>query len=370
MGGFTSEIAEILLALCKLGPTFFSNVSATDAYFTVPLSLLHQGTSALDVLERGVSCGIVNAGIGHRRIHGEEAFLPLLDEAMAEAAGQGLPAECPSGESDFAWEAALVGARMLGVQGGSHAEDAATYYQHHRAGDVFFRIRADWLWNAVHSAEEAQGEGEPDSEDFKPLSWREFRVLAAILSAKVNTYGFTFLGWESIQARACGFHSKALFEAGKATLPAHCQPLSRDVIRAELEKLEALGFFARCRYAKGPRGGLMAYSLRHPDRQGLVQAIQKWAAANQSFKNKVTALRATDLDAFAGPQVKTTPRPQSQPALQVQHTHTPEVQAQARNIEAFATPQVEATPKPQAPARDISPLLASLFTSPRPSPPA
>ena len=272
-------------------------MSATDHYFTAPLALLHSGTGALDVLERCVSCGIVNAGIGHRRTYGEAAFQTLLTTATAGARSQGLPTECPKDVRLYFWQAALAGSQFLGIRGGSCARHAAVYQAQLQPGAVFFRLRADWMWNAIHTARQAAGE--EATKDFKPLSWREFRILAAILSAKVNSYGFTFLGWESIQARACGFHSKALLQAGKATLPAHCQPLSRRIIRQELDKLEALGFFARCRYAKGARGGLMAYSLRHPKREGLVAAIKRWAAANHAFQTKAAVQRAEDLAAFA-----------------------------------------------------------------------
>lgn len=283
-------------------------MSATDLYFTAPLALLHSGTSALDVLDRCVSCGTVNAGIGYRRTHGEAAFLEQLDRAKArmEAQGDDLPAVHPFDASPDTLDEALVGASIVGVEGGCCATDATIYHQHLDPGGVFFRIRADWMWNAIHTLRADQGKEEDGRVDFKPLTWREFRLLAAILSSRVNSYGFTFLGWESIQARACGCHSKALFQAARATLPAHCQPLSRHDIRRGLDRLEALGFYARCRYATGPRGGLMAYSFRHPKREGLVDAIRQWAAANQVFQAKTAALRASDLAAFASP--KTVPR--------------------------------------------------------------
>ncbi|OYW76779.1 MAG: hypothetical protein B7Z37_07245 [Verrucomicrobia bacterium 12-59-8] len=296
-----------------LSPRPAGSMSATDLYFTAPLALLHSGTSALDVLERCLSCGIVNAGIGYRKIHGEAAFQEKLAKASAETEAQGedLPTVHPLDATPSSLEAALVGAPIVGVLGGSRATDAILYCQNHQPGAVFFRLRADWMWNALHTTRADHGEEAEDSMVFKPLSWREFRILAAILSAKVNTYGFTFLGWESIQARACGFHSKALFQAGKASLPAHCQPMSRHDIRRGLDRLEALGFYARCRYATGKRGGLMAYSFRHPKREGLVAAIQQWATANQVFQAKTTALRAADLAAFAKPKPKPQVTPQA-----------------------------------------------------------
>ncbi len=272
-------------------------MSATDLYFTMPLSILRSGAGELEALGKGLSCGIVNAGIGYRKTHGEALFRILLEEAWAHARKNGAPVECPKNIPAELWEAALAGAKMLGISGSSAAMNTTIYQNYHPAGSVYFRLRSDWMWNALYSAR--RGAGMEVRADFKQLSWREFRILAAILSAKVNTYGFSFLGWETIQARACGFHSKALFRAGAASLPAHCQPLSRRILRQELEKLEALGYFIRCRYSTGDRGGLMAYSFRHAKREALVNAIKTWRAANQSFQTKAAANRAADLAAFS-----------------------------------------------------------------------
>ncbi|OYW30987.1 MAG: hypothetical protein B7Z47_02470 [Chthoniobacter sp. 12-60-6] len=272
-------------------------MSATDLYYTMPLSILRSGSGELEALTRGLSCGIVNAGIGYRKTHGEELFRILLEEAGAHAVEHGGTTECPKNVPAELWEAALAGVKMLNIPGGVSAMDTTIYQKCHQAGAVYFRLRSDWMWNAVLSARRKAGIA--TQADFKQLSWREFRILAAILSAKVNTYGFSFLGWETIQARACGFHSKALFRAGAASLPAHCQPLSRRILRQELEKLEALGYFIRCRYSTGERGGLMAYSFRHAKRETLVNAIKTWRAANQSFQTQAAANRAADLAAFS-----------------------------------------------------------------------
>lgn len=272
-------------------------MSATDNYYTLPLSVLRSGAGELDALGLGLSCGIVNAGIGYRKTHGEGPFRLLLEEARAAARQHGQPAACPAGIPADLWETAMAGARMLGVSGGCRATDTTNYQTNSPAGGVFFRLRSDWMWNAISSARREAGM--EVATKFKQLSWREFRILAAVLSAKVNTYGFTFLGWETLQARSCGFHSKALFQAGAASLPAHCQPLSRRILRQELEKLEALGYFLRCRYSTGPRGGFMAYSFRHPKREDLVKAVKAWSAANRAAQTQVTANRAADLAAFS-----------------------------------------------------------------------
>ncbi|HEY1048179.1 MAG TPA: hypothetical protein VGE39_00435 [Prosthecobacter sp.] len=292
-----------------------------DFYYTLPLSLLHSGSSSLQVLNEAVSCGIVNTGLGCRQVHGEAAFQKVLWQAYAGAQAQGRPWHLPRNVEKALWEASLVGAQVLGIQGGDRHEDLLIHQQHTRPGQVFFRVRHDWMWNAVLHARNLAGIHTHPYD--KPFTWREFRIIAALLSAKVNKYDFTFLGWESIQARACGFHSKALFQAalaaqaapvsgtphpkgartllsasGGTALPAHCQPLTRDMIRHTLDKLESLGFFARVRYSTGPCGGYTAYSFRHPQRADLIAAVQKWAADNATFKTKTATHRAEDLAAF------------------------------------------------------------------------
>jgi hypothetical protein len=285
-------------------------VSTGDNYFTAPLAALRSGSSALEALETVLACGIVNAGIGYRETKGADAFEALHEEACEHAETQGLPTKPPprftlkdyDGESMTrelsaeAWQAAHAGAKLLGITGGSRATDAQKWATHHRLGQVFFRIKGEWLWNAVRNARREAGR--EVTQDYKPLSWREFRILAALLSAKVNSYQFSFLGWQSVQARACGFHAKELFNQGTDALPAHCAPLTRQMLRDDCDKLEALGFFARCRYSKGKAGGLMAYSFRHPKRENLQASILEWARDNESFQAKTAAHRASDQEAF------------------------------------------------------------------------
>lgn len=276
-------------------------MSAGDHYYILPLSILHSGQSALQVLNQCISCGIVNAGLGHRQVHGETAFQALLAQAHADAQARGEAVKRQPNIQQELWDAALAGARLLGISGGSRAGDVQTHQQHTQTPrQVLFRMRHDWMWNAVYHARTLEGDTArpPD----KPFTWREFRIIAAILSAKLNSHDFAFLGWESIQARACGYHTKALLQAAQTagTLPAHCQPLTRDMIRHDLDKLESLGFFGRCRYSTGPCGGYTAYSFRHPRRTDLIAAVQQWAHVKASFKAKAAENRAEDLAAFRG----------------------------------------------------------------------
>jgi hypothetical protein len=282
-------------------------MSKQDLYFTANLSILRSGTSELEALENILRVGIVNAGLGYLKAHGRDAFDRLIHEAQQQAIAQGLrpipPATIPLNwrEGLFmpkaeVWNYGLAGWHILGIQGGSFKDYAQAWIDHHRDGEVFFRIRSDWLWQAVNQARSEAGRDVPES---KPLSWREFRILAGILSAKVNDYRFTFLGWELIQALACGFHKKELFQRHADKLPAPCPPLGRFQIEATLAKLEAMDFFARVRNSKGSRGGLTAYSFRL-NRPALHEAIRRWKARNDSSHAKVAENRAADLAEFTG----------------------------------------------------------------------
>lgn len=283
----------------------------SERYYTVPLAILRDGTSALHVLESAVSYGITSAGIAFQVHHADdqEKLDALRDDANKRAHEAGMPWLPPAKlkladadgrtlsrvEAERLWVAAHLGATLLGITGGIRERNAANYARLQREGQVFFRIKSEWLWGALNQARHEAGRCEAPE---RPISWREFRIIAAVLSGKVNSHGFSFLGWESIQARACGFHSKPLFQSGLASLPAHCEPLTRQMIRAATDKLEALGFFARCRYSRGKAGGLMAYSFRHPKRENLQAAVQQWDAANRAFKTKTASHRASDQEAF------------------------------------------------------------------------
>ena len=281
-------------------------MSKEDRYFTAPLAILRSGKSAIDALEAALCYGIVNAGLGYLAKHGEDEFETLLEQADEAAEEQNLPTKPPPRltlkdcdgkpiaheRSVEIWKAAHAGWKIIGLSGGNRAGDAQKWASHHREGQVFFKIKSEWFWNAMHTARREAG---MDVEiDFKPLSWREFRILAAILSAPVKKFhGFVFLGWESIQARACGFHRKDLLAKNKEALPLHCHPLSRDQITRTTSRLEALKFYLRFRYSKGDRGGKTAYSFRHETREKLAESVGKYQA-EYCFKPTVDANRSKD----------------------------------------------------------------------------
>ena len=214
---------------------------------------------------------------------------------MKAADGKPLSSE----EAKDLWFCAHAGAKLCEVIGGNRAHDAQIWATNRHEGEVFFRIKSEWLWGAIYT--QRRETGVDVTSGFKPLSWREFRILAAVLSAPVNRQGFVFLGWESIQARSCGFHNKALFAAGQESLPPHCQPLTRSQIDLTTSRLEANKFFLRFRYSKGDRGGKTAYSFRHDSREKLAAAVGEYQS-RYCIKQTIEDNRAKDRELSAALQ--------------------------------------------------------------------
>jgi hypothetical protein len=274
-------------------------------YFTAPISALRSGTAPVEAVENILNIGIVNTGVGLSNTMPDDEYQEALEEAQKRAAKFNEPQEMPSkdalwcadgsrlgrGEAETLWNQSLVGWHVHRITGGNRTRDAQSWLKLTTPKEVFFKVRSDFLWTAVKTAREEDGLEQR-------ISWREFRILAAILSERTNKYGFAFIGWKTIQARACGYHSRKLFEANKEALPSHCEPLTSSKIYATCDKLEALGFYARTQYSKGPRGGFMAYSFKL-ERKALIQAVKNWAAANASFKTKVDSFRDSDRESFA-----------------------------------------------------------------------
>lgn len=284
-------------------------MSDTANYYTAPLSILRSGKTELEALTNALDVGIVNAGVGFTAAKDEEEVEEAMEAAREKAEEKGYPSKMPARDILYdasgtplhrhdaveIWDKALLGWKILGITGGNRTADAQAWLRLHRQGEVFFRIKSEFMWGAIYT--ERRDAGGDDTVE-RPLSWREFRILAAILSERTNKYGFAFIGWKTIQARACGYHSRKLFEANKEALPSHCEPLTSSKIYATCDKLEALGFYARTQYSKGPRGGFMAYSFKL-ERKALIQAVKNWAAANASFKTKVDSFRDSDRESFA-----------------------------------------------------------------------
>ncbi|MEI6654445.1 MAG: hypothetical protein WCP45_06730 [Verrucomicrobiota bacterium] len=274
-------------------------MSATDHYFTFPLAVLNgedfdENDSApiatpLNCIELALNCGIIGAGKGFKHRHGHDAFKARLEEICEKLdIGKARPGPCSDkGE-------VLVGADICNVQlgnlGASHLEGIAGSSRNVAAGGPLVTMKAGYFWAACEQARAEVDPKKPWPE--RGVSWREFRILCAILSVKVNRQGFCFVGWETIQARSCGFATKEAFSAA-TVIPDHlAPPLTRKQIRDTADTLEALGFYARFRMSSGPRGGLMAYSFRHKDQDALGNAVCE--AINFRDRANIKANRAKD----------------------------------------------------------------------------
>jgi len=246
-------------------------MSATDHYFTFPLAVLQgtkDATTAVDCLELAVRCGVVNAGIGFRKKHTDDEYRERLDEVIEK---QKITFKVK--RVDIAH--VLVGAALcnvsLGGTGLPYYEAFANDAESVVTGGPLVKMSSTSLWAATYQARWEADTKNPHPE--RGMSWREFRILAAILSIKTNRFGFCFVGWETIQSRSCGFATKEAFDAAK-TIPDHlAPPPTRKQIRTTCDTLEVLGFYARFRMSSGARGGLTAYSFRHKDREELGNAV-------------------------------------------------------------------------------------------------
>lgn len=247
----------------------------SDKYFTFPLSILNGANKKPTVnscLELALDYGAYNAGLGFFRNHDREDFEEKLELACDY---YNLSQEHVK-QASFERHCYLVGAKICGIAFKWEFSDfyestkTATTFVKRRAlsKEPLIRISASFLWAAIKQARyEDSGFEKPE----RGISWREFRVLIAILSWPTTKEGFTSIGWESIQFRSAGFLNKKEFKAA-TQIPDHLPTLSRKQIRGTLDTLEALNFFARFRLSSGTRGGRFFYSFRH-SRDELAKAV-------------------------------------------------------------------------------------------------
>ena len=244
----------------------------SDTYFTFPLRVLwgprpdpkakkKPEIAPHECIDLAVNCGMVNAGKGYRKNHDNDQFRERLTEAcdnkeISSDIINGMPYDCAE---------VLLGSDLCGVVLGSYEthnlQTRVTKASKVFPGGPFVRMASKYLWPAL---EQARAEADPSKPwPERGMSWREFRILCAILSVERNRANFAFIGWETIQARSCGFTTKEAFRNAD-NIPDHlAPPLSHKMIRPILERLENLGFYARFHFSSGKTGGLMAYSVRH-----------------------------------------------------------------------------------------------------------
>jgi hypothetical protein len=256
-----------------------------EKYFTFPLAVIRtQNSSALDCLNLALNCGIMNAGLGYQKNNPEEfeeTYDRIIDEQDIE------------GDDREEMQAAIVGAEICRV---SNSNPSQVVRLHKRAligaGGVYLRMKASFLWAAVR---QARWEQDPVLHD-RPehgISWREFRVLAAILSAKESKKGIRVPSVEQIRVRTMGCISKKEF-ASITSFPDHLLPmLSVKQVGNTLNALEDLGFFARFRLSTGSKGGKLFYSFKHSRTELAKVVIDQ---ANFRNRQKIIDHRAADLE--------------------------------------------------------------------------
>jgi hypothetical protein len=263
-----------------------------ENYFKFPLAMLQglnrNSPTPHDILEDALCYGTINAGIGFKKINTDECYDKLLEEAW-EDVRQSIGFYY--NEIDNATKNTLVGTWVCQVTLSTGSILSAPDIHKHYSKYVFplVTLRADIFWSAYHQV--SHEEGKEDHPPEKGISWREFRILCAILSVKKNREGFSFIGWQEIQARSCGM-LRADYKAARK-IPSHlAPPYSQKQIKRTCDRLEALGFFARCRHSKGKRGGWMAYSFKHSPEE-LRAAVSRWASFRRG--DSVRENRAKDL---------------------------------------------------------------------------
>jgi hypothetical protein len=132
----------------------------------------------------------------------------------------------------------------------------------------------------------------------RSLSWREFRVLCALLS-KVGSSKYAKCGWQEIVARAAGWCGKSdrALTTPKELARRKSLLLTREQIRATLTRLESDQFFARFQYRRAE--SWFSFSCGD-DRQALV----KWISNSKARRAEQVRIQR-EKDALASTVVLT-----------------------------------------------------------------
>lgn len=242
-------------------------MAVTDPYFRFPLSALTYGETSLHCMHIILDHSIFSAGVGARTLK------PADHEALAAACALPNP---PRREHEDDWTAYLdvcVGAQLTQAHVGDWQSIKTGYEMLHKhtselPKSALVTINAKWVWNALDTAR--MEAGQPTlHENAGYLSWREFRVLCAVLSV-IGAKPYAWVSTNTLLHRVCGYTAASSFKGKEPA--AHCPRLTRWMLETTLNRLEELRFFLRVRVSRSPtgRGGRTAYSIRHPSREALV----------------------------------------------------------------------------------------------------
>jgi len=217
----------------------------SETYFRFPLALLaYKPDDPESTLQTIVSTCVVE--VGRKTYAGYDA--KELRRLAAEHDADKYAELAPKSADDHL---IFMGAKTLNVSLG-HIDSTR---ERHDEAQVFLRIasaaaqnnrvniKTELFWSC-HSTVTGKDVD-------RSLSWREFRVLSALLS-KVGTSKYAKCGWQEIAARACGWCGKKDKALATNHAVARRNPLvlSREQIRTTLARLESDQFFARFQYRR------------------------------------------------------------------------------------------------------------------------
>lgn len=242
-------------------------MAVTDPYFRFPLSALTYGDRASACLNAIIDYSVVSAGVGSRISNPKEYEALAVTHALPD------PPSKRQAEEWMAYQDACVGKGQTSVI----ATCWRTLHRHYREmiahasnypKSALVTMKAKWVWNALDTA--LQEEGLPArSPNPGWLTWREFRVLCAVLSV-IGQKPYAWGSTNTLLHRVCGYTAASSFKGKEPA--AHCPRLTRWMLETTLNRLEELRFFMRVRVSRSPtgRGGRTAYTIRHPSREALV----------------------------------------------------------------------------------------------------
>ncbi|WP_038169741.1 hypothetical protein [Verrucomicrobium sp. BvORR106] len=249
-------------------------MAKTDPYFRFPLSALTYGSLPSECLAAIIDYSVVSAGIGAEQ-GDNDAYADLVD-------ANPLP-DPPTEEEmyhDTWYGNVCAGALLTEVEIGDWRGAKDRYFEvsGHCRGfpkSALVTIKAAWVWDALETALREEGKEPRNGTPGGWVTWREFRVLCAVLSV-IGAKSFAWASTNTFLHRVCGYTSALARSQTKLPNLEHCQPLTRWMLEGTLNRLEELRFFLRVRISKSPtgRGGRTAYSIRHESREALIKEIR------------------------------------------------------------------------------------------------
>lgn len=283
----------------------------TDPYFRFPLGALSWGGSAIQALAAIIDYSVVSAGIAAEK--GNPEMFAMFSMSVE------LP-DPPQGDQpdEMAWYQYVgIGAEMTRTTVPKWRKALKAYLQVSQYIEANFprsalvTIKAPWVLDALNTAWETAGlPGSSNRTGW--ITWREFRVLCAVLSV-IGEKPYAWISTATLRHRVCGYTSAISMQGQEP--PPHCPRLTRWMLEATLARLEELNFFLRVRVSGSPtgRGGRTAYSIRHEKREDLVKLLctPRYASSAARRNEDHLLLKKHQQDP---PAMATSPQPPTRPS--------------------------------------------------------